>query len=220
MAAPPIESGLTSSRSPAGARGLARWPWLTLALAAFVLGWSGADATAAWRFDRTAIAQGEWWRLYTGNLVHFGLGHLAWNLVALLVAGIWLERQRPGLARGFMVSAPAAIGLALWLTRPELAVYAGLSGAVTGLAALLALCLMQRPGVERVWGGMLLVMILAKTGFDCVGRDALFARFDGEEIKVEPAAHLAGLAWAALFAATDAPWRWSRNRRECDRSLR
>ena len=117
-------------------------------------------------------------------------------------------------------SRPAAIGLALWLTRPELAVYAGLSGVVTGLAALLALCLMQRPGVERVWGGMLLVMILAKTGFDCVGRDALFARFDGEEIKVEPAAHLAGLAWAALFAATDAPWRRSRNRRECDRSLR
>lgn len=212
MAAPPIESGLTDGRAPAGPGNPARWPWLTLAMAVLMLGWAGAEATTAWRFDRAAIVQGEWWRLYTGSLVHFGAGHLAWNLVALLGAGIWLEHRRPGLARGLMVSAPAAVGSALWLTRPELVIFAGFSGVVTGLAALLALCLMQRPGAERVWGGMLLVMILAKTGFDCVGRDALFARFAGGEIKVEPAAHLAGLAWAALFAATDFGWRRSRAR--------
>lgn len=220
MAAPPPASGLTDTRSPAGPRGPMHWPWLTLALAGLALAWSGTDATAAWSFDRAAITQGEWWRLYTGHFVHFGLSHLAWNLVVLLVAGTWLERQRPGLARGFMGSAPAAIGMALWLTRPELAVYAGLSGVVTGLAALLALCLMQRPGAERVWGGVLLVLILAKTGLDCVGRDARFARFDGAEIRVEAAAHLAGLAWAALWAATDAWWRRVHNRGEGERGTR
>lgn len=220
MAAPAIEPALTDIRSPKGSRGPAHWPWLTLALAGLALAWSGTDATAAWRLDRAAIAQGEWWRLYTGNLVHFGLGHLAWNLVVLFVAGTWLEFQRPGLARGLMASAPAAIGLALWLTRPELAVYAGLSGVATGLAALLALCLMQRPGAERVWGGMLLVLILAKTGLDCVGRDARFAHFDGAEIKVEPAAHLAGLAWAALWAAADAGWRRARIQGESGRGPR
>ncbi len=38
---------------------------------------------------RDAVAEGEYWRLLTGNLVHLGWRHLALNVGALLL-GIWV----------------------------------------------------------------------------------------------------------------------------------
>jgi len=50
------------------------WVFLVVTLAAVVIQFNGA-----WRplliYDRTAVMQGEWWRIWTGHLVHFGWPH-------------------------------------------------------------------------------------------------------------------------------------------------
>jgi len=119
-----------------GSRGL---PWLTALLA--------AAATALWAvlgpapdflvFDRTAIANGEIWRLITGHLVHSDTGHALWNISALVVLGLLMEPR----GRLHMVTAAGigmlAVSSGLWWYMPELERYCGLSGMLNTLFVVL-----------------------------------------------------------------------------------
>ena len=59
-------------------------PWLFLPGGLFAL---AIQARPSWAralvFDRDAVLGGEWWRLWTGNFVHFGWLHFA------LDTGLW-----------------------------------------------------------------------------------------------------------------------------------
>ncbi len=39
------------------------------------------------------VAEGQWWRLFTSQLLHWGMAHLAGNLVVLVALGVPLERR-------------------------------------------------------------------------------------------------------------------------------
>ena len=71
-------------------------PWRSLLLVAgaiaayLVLGAAPGD----WVFDRMAIAQGEWWRLFTGHWVHSDPTHAGWDISALLLLGALFERRQ------------------------------------------------------------------------------------------------------------------------------
>lgn len=204
MAAPPPRPDLKAARTanPSVRNG----PWLTLLLAVLLLAAATPDALQAFAYERAALARGEWWRIYTGHFVHFGPGHLVWNLLVLLIAGGWLERLTPGPARVYLLTAPLAVGLGLHVFRPALAVYAGYSGVAAGLFALLALTLGLRAGSHRLLGTLLLVLLLAKTLYEFGGQGALFVNFNGLGVRVEPAAHLIGLVWAGCVAAASQAW--------------
>ena len=59
--------------------------------------WLVPGTTAPLLYERAALLDGAWWRLWTGHWVHFSMSHLAWNVAVLLGAGAWLERLQPGL---------------------------------------------------------------------------------------------------------------------------
>ena len=64
--------------------------WLTVAVVVALLTglWlAGPEVTAALRYERGAVLDGEWWRLLTGHLVHADAAHLAWNLAG--AALVW-----------------------------------------------------------------------------------------------------------------------------------
>ena len=63
------------------------WLTLSLACALLVLGIFSSPDNNPLELDRLRVVQGEWWRLLSGNLVHYGLYHLLMNLAALLVCG-------------------------------------------------------------------------------------------------------------------------------------
>ena len=44
-------------------------------------------AAGALQYDRTALARGEVWRLFTAHLAHFSGNHLAWDATVALVLG-------------------------------------------------------------------------------------------------------------------------------------
>jgi len=193
--------------SPAG-------PWVTVAFAALALllaAWPAAQGQAI--YDRGAIFAGQWWRVYTGNFVHFSWSHLAWNLAVLLPTGIWLERRWPGPARGFQFLSPLVIGLVLLGFAPRLDVYAGLSGVVIGLVTLLALLLRMTSASDRWWANTVLLLVAIKLTAEGMKGGPLFAQFSAQSIRVVSLAHVAGvIAAAGIFSLF-----YLRNRQRRDR---
>lgn len=105
-----------------------------LALSAALTWWPQGLET--WRYDRDAIAAGEYWRLVTGHLVHVGATHFALNLLGVLLVTdlLWNELQaRHGFA--LVIMSVIVIDIGLWYRYPGLDWYAGLSGLLHGLWA-------------------------------------------------------------------------------------
>lgn len=104
---------------------------LLLALAAW-----GHTAVIALRYERDAIAAGEWWRLLTAHLVHLGFGHALLNVGGLALVWALFAREY-SLRRWWVIVlvAMAAIDAGLWLFDPEVSWYVGASGVLHGALA-------------------------------------------------------------------------------------
>ncbi|MGD8322986.1 MAG: rhombosortase [Gammaproteobacteria bacterium] len=89
------------------------------------------------RYDRSALADGQWWRVVTAHLVHLGPAHTILNLAGLGLL-VWLFggeiRVRAWLGAGLTAAVCIAIGLYAW--SPQTAWYVGLSGVLHGWFAL------------------------------------------------------------------------------------
>ena len=164
--------------------------------------WLMPATQTAFLYNRIAILNGDWWRLWTGHWVHFSGSHLAWNLAVLLGAGAWLARRHQGLLLTYTLIVAPLISLALLLGEPAMQIYGGLSGLATGVVVLLALTELGRRGSDRVWWCGLLVLVAAKTGVDAVRGDSLFVGFGAQAVRSSVLAHAAGaVAAVALFLA-------------------
>ena len=94
----------------------------------------GEPARLLLRYDRLAIADGQWWRLMTGNLVHLGWYHLMLNEIGIVVLvllcpdvlspAVWLRRL-------LVIGTGMCLCLYGWV--PGMGWYVGLSGVMHGL---------------------------------------------------------------------------------------
>jgi membrane associated rhomboid family serine protease len=117
----------------------------------------------AWSLTPGDVADGEWWRLFTGGFLHYGPIHLLFNMMALWVIGKDVE---PALGRGrflavYLVSLLGASTAVMLLTSPGADV-AGASGAVFGLMGALAV-LLRRLRIPLGQVGTLIAVNLAIT---------------------------------------------------------
>ena len=105
---------------------------ILIALLCIALQYMGLDDTL--RFDRTAIADGAWWRLLTGNFVHLGQSHLWMNMagLALVVALVWQHYTAMQWLLLTLFSS-LVVGIGLWMFNPEVHGYVGFSGTLHGL---------------------------------------------------------------------------------------
>ena len=141
------------------ARGSVFTPWVTylviavtvgIGLAQIALNFPADVFTQMLALDKTAVAQGELWRLLTVVLVHEGIIHLGFNMYALLIVGPLVERI---FGHGlwvvmYLVTAAAASVLSYILLPNEDAV--GASGAIFGLFGILGTTLwFYRPMVAQ-----------------------------------------------------------------------
>ena len=180
---------------------LRRLPWIYLAVVTAAL---ITQLNPAWRnallYDRAAISAGEFWRVWTGHLVHFGWPHFIADTGLLLILG-WLLQARhshfSNLALGLM---PVFISTVLYWLDPAMLRYGGLSAIDLGLLLFLALQGWQRHWADWFWPAVLVIYV-GEIIFEVIqgGRGGGMIRFDDPEIHVATSAHLASAAYALLF---------------------
>lgn len=138
-------------------------PFVFALLCALAAAW-GDLAKALLRYDRTAIAGGEIWRLVSAHFVHLGFWHLALNLAGLGV--VWLlVGRRFGSRQWFLVSGIciAVIDAGFWSLDRDLEWYVGLSGLLHGLLAAGAIRGLRELPLESV---IICLVLAAKIAYE------------------------------------------------------
>jgi rhomboid family GlyGly-CTERM serine protease len=132
--------------------------WLLILLLSAVL--QVAGLVQAWRFDRTLIAQGEVWLLFSGHFVHLNWTHWALNMAGLGIVAFFFSPYA-SLRQWLAVIFCAALfsGLGMYWRDPELQTYVGLSGVLHGLFIFGALREIRHYPVS---GYVLLALLLGK----------------------------------------------------------
>lgn len=96
------------------------------------------------------VDDGEWWRLLSSAFLHFGLFHLAMNMLALLVLGTDLEHYLgPARFLGLFLVAALCGGAAVALFANPLSQTVGASGGVFGLLGAAVVVIRHRHGDLR-----------------------------------------------------------------------
>jgi rhomboid family GlyGly-CTERM serine protease len=172
-----------------------------LILASFILvEFTSEHLVLLLEFQRQAIAQGEVWRLLTGNFTHFGDYHTWMNaagLAALVAVLFWYLPAAWFAAGAIMI--PLGVGVSLFLFA-DVDVYRGFSGANYGLLAMgLLLALPQQPKLYALAYCVLLGKIVYEQlpGYDV---DYLQGQI-GVPVAIE--AHLAGFCSGTLIGCVE-----------------
>jgi rhomboid family GlyGly-CTERM serine protease len=110
---------------------------LLVCLAALLLPLAGGAALLqTWRYERAAVAAGQWWRLLAAHVVHLDVRHALLNgLGAALLWMLFARSYRPLQWLAAIVFMLAAIDAGFWFLSPELAWYAGASALLHGVFA-------------------------------------------------------------------------------------
>ena len=187
-----------------------RWRWGGLVLAVLVAGSVAVQcspaAQALLQFDRSAIAAGQWWRLLTGNFVHYGWYHLAANL-GTFAALCWMAVHRSRAVAAVVTLSALAIGLAVFVGAESITVYRGVSGVD---CALLAWVLVSMAAEDRGWRAAGWIAVLAgvalKSGYEAVTGQVLLPTSAPVGVAVVGVTHVVGIVGGALAASAMAAW--------------
>jgi rhomboid family GlyGly-CTERM serine protease len=110
------------------------------------------------RYDRPALAQGQWWRLLTAHVVHLDLRHALLNSLGLaLMWALFARDYSPRAWAAILLGAVVGIDAGLWLADSTVLWYVGSSGVLHGVMAAGALARVRRG--ER--DGRVLAAVLA-----------------------------------------------------------
>jgi rhomboid family GlyGly-CTERM serine protease len=165
---------------------------------------NGDVARGALRYERTAVASGEWWRLITAHFVHMDLEHTLLNVMGVVL--MWAIFARDLAPRQWLIVTPVvlfAIDAGLWFRDTGIAWYVGASGALHGFMAA-GTCVHVRRGDLDGW--ILVIFIVLKLGYEQLNGALPFTESD---MPVVVNAHLYGALGGFVAAAFLKPWRKS-----------
>ena len=163
---------------------------------------TGEAGRALLRYDRGALAAGQWWRLLTAHLVHLDIRHTLLNCLGLallwaLFARDYSPRQWLRIALGAM----AAIDAGLWCNS-TLLWYVGSSGALHGVMAAGALAHVRR-GERDGW--VLAGLLAVKLAYEHWLGALPFSGLDTVVVSAHLYGALGGAAVAAFLKPRRAP---------------
>jgi rhomboid family GlyGly-CTERM serine protease len=125
---------------------------------------AGDHGREALRYDRIALAAGQWWRLLTAHFVHLDFNHAALNSLGLvLMWALFARDYRPLHWLAILIGSISAIDAGLWLRDSTVAWYVGSSGALHGIMAAGTLAHLRRRDLD---GWILAVFIVAKLAYE------------------------------------------------------
>ena len=213
-----IETLPTAPQSPASRAGV---PLCTALLGTFAVVAFFLPVTEWLQYDRAAIAAGQWWRILSGHLTHWSLDHLAWDVAAFVCLGALNERRDRRLFLVCTILAGVAVSAGVWLARPGMTFYRGLSGIDSALFVLLAAGILREarwPGDRLVTfvTGAALAGFAAKTLWEIAAGSTVFVR-DASGFEPLPLAHVIGGTIGLLISLRPAPFihRFTSQPQEC-----
>jgi rhomboid family GlyGly-CTERM serine protease len=138
---------------------------LVLAAALLLLPLLGGEALKlAWRYERGAIAAGQWWRFLTCHLVHLDAIHALLNAVGLALLWSLFARSHAWWQWLLAIGASmAAIGVGFWFVSTQLVWYVGASGVLHGVFACGCIALIRQR--DRI-GVIAAVIFAAKLAYE------------------------------------------------------
>ena len=177
---------------------------LLVACAVLLLPELGGDAgRALLRYDRVALAAGQWWRLLTAHVVHLGLEHAALNSLGLvLMWALFAREYTPRQWVSIALASIAAIDAGLWLRDSTVAWYVGSSGALHGVMAAGTLAHLRRRDLD---GWILGAFIIVKLTYEQTSGALPFAEGEGVVVDAHLYGALGGLAVAAFLKSRAEP---------------
>jgi len=170
---------------------------IILFLSISIIALIGEPAKIVLRYDVNQIDAGQWWRLFTANLVHTNMIHWLLNSVGLVL--IWrifyLQLSQIKWLIFFLILAPTHLLLLYWFA-PELKWYVGLSGVLHGWLAASAIFDIRC----KYWVGLILFIGLwAKVLWEFIyGSATGVATLIHAHVATE--AHLSGVLMGTLIA--------------------
>lgn len=175
--------------------------WLVLVAGCLLLGPWNEAAMDGFGMRRSALQNAEYWRFFTGHLVHSSWSHLAINLAALVVLQQLFGRA---LRQIEWVWGYAFIGVAIGICLLAFSRFGSVYGSVYGLSGLLhglfvfAACRALTNDVLMAAGVLLLIAV--KVGWEQInGGSAFMAELIGMPIATD--AHLYGALAGAVLGA-------------------
>lgn len=152
-------------------------------------------------FNQEAIANGEFWRLFTAHLVHSDLQHLIWNLCALLILSLLIEQNNRLLLIVSLFVGITAIDYFLWFNTIGIINYAGFSGVLNTLLVI-ALLQQRQKKSEQLFFRLLPIIIyivsLLKIVVEIFSQYAIFSSISWQAV---PQVHLIGFIAGTILAA-------------------
>lgn len=169
--------------------GTFRVPWITLFLSAlfmfiYVL---GGDIFNILVFDRAAVSNGEFWRFFTGHMVHYNFEHLLWDLIAFVILGSVIElNNSKQLIPSLLIS---SIGVSFWLCffEPIIMTYCGLSGALNGLLVVASMILWKKTESRMYF--LVMLSTIGKICYEFTTNQTVFVSMSAHPM---PSSHLVG----------------------------
>lgn len=180
---------------------------LVIVVPCVLLALGGEPVRNALQYDRLAIMHGQVWRIFTGNFVHLGWGHLAEDMAGYVLLWLLFEDVLPGWRCPMLIVVGSmGVGIGLWFGDPGLRWYVGISGALNTLWITGAMVLMAR----RDWlGWVLAVFLLLKLIYEQIWGPLPFSvATTGGPVVVD--AHLYGTCTGVLLGLGVLVWRKQR----------
>jgi rhomboid family GlyGly-CTERM serine protease len=157
---------------------------------------AGNAGREAMRYDRVALAGGQWWRLLTAHIVHLDSDHAALNSLGLvLMWALFARDYRPPQWLAIVLGSIAAIDAGLWIRDSTVGWYVGSSGALHGIMAAGTLAHLRRRDLD---GWILAVFIVVKLAYE---QSSGALPFTDSHAGVVVDAHLFGTLGGAGIAA-------------------
>lgn len=149
-------------------------------------------------YQRELVEGGQWWRILSGQLVHNNSAHLFSNIVALVVCRVLFLTVLS--ERDFVVSillCSLITGGFIYFLLQHYDYYLGVSAALYGVWVAGSLHLIVG---RHYWGGVLLLVVMAKLLRDYFYPAALVSVSDRIGVPVAVEAHFIGVLAGVLLA--------------------